>query len=125
MNWKRLLIPNIQKIIGLIIFFLFIFVSGGTIMDAVILGTPYTFYSASKALVRFSIINLILDILIAYILLCIVFYYPILKIKEKETKTKNLFKHIGNFIMGMAIFLVLMFLVWLFLDYISMRIRLG
>ena len=113
-NWKRLLLPSIEKVIALILIFLSIYFSGALSFDGFTIGVPYTFYSGGGKggyySETFSITYLILDVIIWYFLLCFAFYFKFFKIKNENSTVNKLIKYSSNFIINLIIFVVLFFI---------------
>ena len=110
-DWKRLFLPSIEKVIGLII--IFFVTSINTTMDATIFGFPYTYYSCGFkgiTVCNFSISFFILDILLIYFLICLAFYPKLIKLKEDNSVLKRILINVGNFIINLVIFVILSFI---------------
>ena len=110
-NWKKLLLPSIEKIIGLII--IFFVTSINTTMDATIFGFPYIYYSCEFKGVtgcNFSISFLILDILLIYFLICLAFYPKLIKLKEDSSVLNKILINVSNFIINLVIFVIISFI---------------
>lgn len=112
-DWKRLLLPSIEKVIALVLIFSSIYFSGALSFDGFSIGLPYTFYSGSYIKGDggniFSISYLLIDLIIWYLLLCFAFYPKFLKIKDENSTVSKLIKYISNFIINLIIFVILFF----------------
>lgn len=112
-DWKKLFLPSIEKSIGLIL--IFFITSINTTLDATLIGFPFNYYScggkplAGEYFCNFSILTLILDILLIYLVLCLSFYYKFIKCTKNYSKFKKTFAYLINFVIGLVIFVILFF----------------
>ena len=115
-DWKRLFLPTLEKVIVLIIiFYLFgiYFPKIATCNDCVFvkLGIPYSFYliGSGDYQSKFSFGYLILDLALLYVLLSLAFYHKFVKTEKTDSDLKKLIFGISNLFISLVIFVILFY----------------